>query len=151
MVIQFTIAEQFNLPADKVFIALTDFDETKKWMKGLVSIEKLKGDKVETGSEWRATRKMFGKNASEVFEAVSIIPYKEIKLKVDGARGSSKKGIFLFNYIFSPTATGTQVEMHGEILGFKGFAAFMCKLMMGFFKKSCGKDLKSLKEYLEKG
>ncbi|HET9431010.1 MAG TPA: SRPBCC family protein [Chitinophagaceae bacterium] len=149
MPLQFTASEYFDLPKEKVFEGLTDLDAAKHWMSGYINIEKLKGTRIEPGAEWRETRKMFGRSASEVFEVVSVIPGREIKLRVDGSKGTSKKGEYLFQYLLEEKNGGTDVTLNGEIGGVRGFAAFMGKLFIGSFKKACLKDLRALKAYLE--
>lgn len=149
MPIQFSTTQYFNAPVERVFNGLTDLDDAKNWMRGLVKIEKIKGDRVEPGAVWRETRKMFGKDATEEFEVVSVIPRKEIKLRVDGTKGTSKKGEYLFHYVVQEKNGGTDVTMHGEIAGLKGIAAILGKLFAGMFKKACMKDLLALKAHLE--
>lgn len=145
---QFSATEYFNLPAEKVFAGLTDLDAAQHWMKGFMGIEKIKGTKVEPGAVWRESRKMFGRKATEEFEVVSVIPDKEIRLRIDGSKGSSGKGEFLFHYILNSKDAGTNVTLNGEVKGLKGISAFFFKLFAGSFKKACVKDLQSLHHYL---
>lgn len=149
MPIQFTVTEQFSVAKEKVFDGLTNLDGARDWMKGLVRIEKIKGERVETGAVWRETRKMFGKEATEEFEVTAVIQNKEIRLRVDGTKGSSKKGEYLFRYLLEEKNGGTDVTLNGEIVGLKGFSALFGKLFAGMFKKACRKDLLALKQYLE--
>lgn len=151
MPIQFAVSEHFAAPKEKVFDGLTDLDSAKIWMKGFISIEKIKGSRVETGAVWRETRKMFGKAATEEFEVLSVIPNQEIRLRVDGTKGTSKKGEYLFQYLLEEKNGGTMVTLNGEIKGLRGFSAFMGKLFKGMFKKACIKDVQALKKYLETG
>ncbi len=80
---------------------------------------------------------------------ISAEPYNEIKLRVDGTKGTMGKGEFLFHYKLEEKNGGTDVTFNGEIKGLKGFAGFFAKLFAGSFKKACTKDLKALKNYLE--
>lgn len=149
MSIKFSATQHFSVPKEKVFDGLTNLDGAQDWMKGFVSIEKIKGERIETGSVFRETRKMFGKSATEEFEATHVVPGKEINLRVDGAKGSSKKGEYLFQYLLEDKNGGTDVVMNGEIAGLKGISAFFGKLFVGMFKKACLKDLQALKNHLE--
>lgn len=148
MPLQFTATEHFDLPATKVFEGLTDLDSCQYWMKGFIGIEKIKGSKVEPGAVWRESRKMYGKTATEEFEVVSVVPDKEIKLRIDGTKGTMKKGEFIFQYLLEEKNGGTEVTMNGEVNGLKGISSFFFKLFAGSFKKSCAGDLQSLKAYL---
>jgi carbon monoxide dehydrogenase subunit G len=149
MPIQFSDTTHFDLPKEKVFDGLTDLDAAKYWMKGFVGIEMIKGTKIEPGAVVRETRKMYGKKATEEFEVVSVVPFNDIKLRVDGTKGTMGKGEFLFHYQLEEKDRGTDVTFNGEINGLKGFAAFFGKLFAGSFKKACVKDMQSLKNYLE--
>ena len=149
MAIQFNFEEHFNVPREKVYEALTDLDGAKNWMQGFIGIEKIKGTRIENGAVWRESRKMFGKTATEEFEVISVIPNREIKLRVDGTKGSSKKGEYLFHYILDSEGNGTNVKINGEIAGLKGMAAFFGKMIVGFFKKAHVKEMRALKTYLE--
>jgi uncharacterized protein YndB with AHSA1/START domain len=149
MSIQFTATEHFSVSKEKVFEGLTDLDGAQNWMKGFKSIEKIRGEKIEPGTTWRETRKIFGKAATEEFEVTSVIPSEEIKLRVDGTKGTSKKGEYVFHYLLQEKDGGTDVIMNGEIAGLKGISAFFGKLFLGMFKKACLKDLHALKQHLE--
>lgn len=152
MPVKFSGTQHIAAPREKVFTTLTNLDSPRQWMKGFVKVEILKGhNQVETGSVWRATRKMFGKDSTEEFEATLVKPSSEIRMQIDGTKGTSGKGMYYFQYILEDKNGGTDVTMQGEIAGLKGFAAFMLKLFMSFFKKALMKDLKTLKAYLESG
>ena len=103
------------------------------------------------GTEWKETRKMFGKAASEVFEVTAYDPPARLSLRVDGAKGSTGKGEFLFDYELHSDQGGTLMQMTGEI-NIPGFMAkVMGKLFFGFMKKAIDKDHEALKDYVEKG
>ncbi len=149
MPVQFTITVPFNVTPEKVYDGLTNLGEAHHWMKGYISIEMIKGNKIETGAVFRETRKFFGKPATEEFEVVSAIPNKEIKFRIDGTKGSSKKGEYLFHYALQPNNGGTDLTVDGQIRGLKGFSALMAKLFAGMFKKSHIKELNALRAFLE--
>jgi carbon monoxide dehydrogenase subunit G len=151
MVITFSGTQHIAAPKEKVFDTLTDLEGTKNWMKGFVRAELIKGNKVETGAVWRATRKMFGKDSTEEFEATLVAPPNEVRMQIDGSKGTSGKGMYYFQYLLADKNGGTDITMNGEIVGIRGVMAFIMKLFMGFFKKALMKDLKTLKEYLETG
>ena len=150
MAIKFTLNEHFNVPKKRVFDALTDLDGAQQWMQGFVGIEKIKGNRIENGAVWREKRKMFGKEAVEEFEVIDVKPNDEIRLRVDGTKGTSKRGEYLFQYFLTEQNAGTNVTLNGEIGELKGIAAFFGKLFAGMFRKACLKDLRALKAYLER-
>lgn len=92
---------------------------------------------------------MYGKQASEYFEVVSIEEPKKIILRCDGTKGTMGKGEFIFTYVLTPSDDRTEITLYGEIRGLTGFSKWLGKWMIGPFKKACSKDLDSLKRYLE--
>ncbi len=150
MPISFTTTEHFPLSREQVFEGLTNLNNAHKWMNGFIRIEPIKGTRIEPGAVWRETRKLYGREATEEFEVTGIIPNREINLRVDGSKGTSKKGIFIFQYILNDNNNGTDVTLNGEVQGLKGITALVFKLFSGSFKKACVKDLVNLRTYLTK-
>lgn len=149
MAVAFDTVLVIAAPRERVFSTLTDIDGWPTWMKGLVRVEKLTDGPVGVGTEWRETRKMMGKEGSEVFDITGFDPPRSLSLHVDGAKGATKKGHYCFDYRFEEAPGGTRVVMHGEI-DIPGFMAkVMGKLFIGIFKKACDRDLVALKEHLE--
>ncbi|WP_430786904.1 SRPBCC family protein [Virgibacillus flavescens] len=134
---------------DDVYAGLLDLDAAGNWMQGFVGIKRLDEGPLQVGSQWIETRKMFGKEASEHFEVVELDKPDKIVLRVDGTKGTTGKGEFMFTYLLASSGDGTAVTMHGEIKGLTGISKLFGKMMAGFFKKSCVKDLDALKGYLE--
>ena len=150
MPISFSTTEHFPLSREQVFEGLTNLNNAHKWMNGFIRIEPIKGTRIEPGAVWRETRKLYGREATEEFEVTAIIPNREINLRVDGSKGTSKKGIFIFQYILNDNNNGTDVTLNGEVQGLKGITALVFKLFSGSFKKACVKDLVNLRTYLTK-
>jgi uncharacterized protein YndB with AHSA1/START domain len=154
MAVSFDTVLVISASPERVFSTMTDLDGWSTWMKGLVRVEKLTDGPVGVGTEWRETRKMMGKEGSEVFDITAFDPPRSMSLHVDGAKGASKKGHYRFDYRFEeepngPQGTATRVVMHGEI-DIPGFMAkVMGKLFIGIFKNACDRDLVALKEFLE--
>ncbi len=71
-----------------------------------------------------------------------------LALRVDGSKGTSKRGEYLFEYRLAPENGGTEVTLHGAIRGLGGLAALISKLFVGSFKKACVKDLQALAAHL---
>ncbi|NER80630.1 MAG: hypothetical protein F6K42_13860 [Leptolyngbya sp. SIO1D8] len=145
---EFTIAA----PPSQVIAALTDFDSWHHWMDNLVRIEKLTDGAFNVGTKWRETRKLFGKEASEVFEVTEFEPPQRIALWVDGSQGITGQGEYCFFYTFLPVEkNGTHLTMHSNINMPGILASVFGFLMKGAFKKACDRDLLALKAHLEKG
>jgi uncharacterized protein YndB with AHSA1/START domain len=137
-------------PAERVFEAMTDPTAWPLWMQGLVKVEVLTDLPFQPGTRWRETRKMYGKEASEVFEVIDLASPTRLHLEVDGAQGSTGKGRYRFRYDLTPEAGATRIVMDGEIEMPGFFAGLFTRLMLGTFKKACDRDLDSLKQWLER-
>ncbi|MGO4886665.1 SRPBCC family protein [Anaerobacillus sp. MEB173] len=149
MSIRFEVNRTFQTSKQKAYAALLDLDSAKYWMRGLVGINRLDEGPLQVGSQWKETRKMFGKEASEHFEVVELHEPDKIVLRCDGTKGTTGKGEFLFTYIITSTGNHSEITLHGEIKGLSGLTKLFGKLMAGTFKKACAKDLDALKSYLE--
>jgi Polyketide cyclase / dehydrase and lipid transport len=149
MSIRFESQKVFKVSKQKAYTALLDLDSAKHWMQGFVGIERFDKGPLKVGSEWKETRKMFGKEASEHFEVVELKAPDKIVLRCDGTKGTTGKGEFLFTYILSSIDNNTEVKLNGEINGLSGLSKIFGKLIVGSFKKACEKDLDALKKHLE--
>jgi carbon monoxide dehydrogenase subunit G len=149
MPIEFTLTQHVAEAPDRVFHALIDLDSAADWMPGFVRIEKLGQGEFAVGSEWRETRKFFGKEATEQFEVTRCESPSQLSVRVDGRKGSSRRGEYLFDYSLQPKDSGTEVTLHGSISGLGRFGTLVSRLFVGQFKKACANDLRALAEHLE--
>lgn len=149
MSLQFEVKEIFPVPQEKAFDALLDLDAAKHWMEGLVGMERLDEGPMKLGSEWKETRKMYGTVASEYFEVVELERPNKIVLHVDGTKGTTGKGFYIYTYTLRSIDEGTEVTLQGEISGLTGLAKVLGKLMKNTFAKAAAKELVNLKNYLE--
>lgn len=150
MSIQFEVKRSIHVSQEKAFMSLLDLDAARQWMQGLVRMERLDEGPMKAGSQWKETRKMFGKEASEQFEVLELKPSEKIVLRCDGTKGTTGQGEYIFTYRISSAGESSVVTLHGEIKGLKGMAKLLGKMVGGSFKKACAKDLDALKDYLEK-
>jgi carbon monoxide dehydrogenase subunit G len=139
-----------RVSTEKAYDGLLDLEAARNWMQGLVRIERLDEGPMQEGSEWKETRKMFGKEATEHFEVVELHEPDKIVLRCDGTKGTTGKGEFVFTYLIATSGEHSEVTLDGEIKGLTGLTKIFGKLMAGTFKKACAKDLDSLKSYLER-
>lgn len=144
----FSTIVYIEAPPAMVFDALSNLAETKEWMPNFVSIEMLTPGPVGAGTEWLETRKTFGKQSTEHFRVTRWHPPSRLDIRVDGTRGTTGRGEYLFTYELMPERSGTNVELVGEIrMG--GVWDVIGRLFIGSFKKACHKDLEALKIHLE--
>ena len=137
-------------PPERVWAGLVDVDRMGEWMKGLVKIERLTEGPLAVGSQFSETRKMFGREATEVFEVTKFEPPRLLELYVDGKKGSSGCGEYRFRHILTPEGAGTRLVLDGEIGGQSGCMALIGKVMIGPMKKAFRKELASFGAWVER-
>jgi carbon monoxide dehydrogenase subunit G len=149
MALHFEFSEHIEASPERVYDALTDTDAFEDFIDGEASIERLDDGLLDVGSEWKETRKMFGKDATEYFEVVELEPPRRVGFFVDGSRGSSGRGKYHYVYVLEPSESGTRLVLDArmEEMGFLG--AIFGRLFSGTFKKPIRKDIDGLRDYLE--
>jgi uncharacterized protein YndB with AHSA1/START domain len=151
MAIRLQCREVVDAPPERVFPALADPEMVARWMPGFVRFERLTEGPVGAGSRFREVRRMFGREAAEVFEVREFDPPRTLGLFVDGRNGSSKKGEFHFVYRLEGRGGRTEVVLDGEVAGMGRFLEFLGRLLAGTMRKSCDRDLAAMKAFVEKG
>ena len=147
---RFELAETVAAPPDKVFRLTTDVDRFGEWMPGFVRVEKLTPGPLKTGSRFRETRKLFGRESTEEFEATLVDAPRALELFIDGTKGTSGKGEFRFRYAFEHSGEGTLVALAGEVTKMGCIGSVFGFLFAGMFKKMIGKDMTAMKAWIEK-
>lgn len=150
MALTFTLTEHIAAPPERVYAHLIDIQTWAEWMPNLVRIETLTPPPFGAGTQWRETRKMYGREASEHFEVTAFTPPRSLSLFVDGRKGSSGKVEYRFDYVFVPEGSGTRLELRAEISGMGWFMALIGRLMIGMFKKAIAQDNAAFKAYVER-
>lgn len=150
MDLELDIETRIAAPPAAVWAAMTDTDAWTEWMMGLVRIDMLTDGPMAEGSRWREVRKIFGKEAAEVFEVTAFEPGQRFDLYVDGSQGATGSGEYRFQQVLHPDGDGTRLHVHGVITVEGGFLKrMMGKLMVGPMKASMTKDFESLKAHVE--
>jgi uncharacterized protein YndB with AHSA1/START domain len=144
----FTTSVYVEAPPPVVFASLGDIERWKDWVPDFVNVEKLTAGPFGPGTEWRETRKMFGKSSTEHFRVTRYEPPSRVDLLIDGSKGTSGRGEYRFTYELVPERNGTNVELTGDIR-MPGLWSLLSKFMVGTFRKACHKDLEALKSHLE--
>jgi uncharacterized protein YndB with AHSA1/START domain len=152
MPLTFQIEQTIAAPPARVFAAFTDLDSMGAWMDGFVKNERLTPGAVGKGAQFRQTRKMFGREASEVFEVTEFDPPRAFALFVDGSKGSSRGGWFKIRHAMAPSGTGTALTLSVECGGASGCLALLGRFVFGpMMKKAIAKDLAAFKSWVESG
>ncbi len=119
-------------------------------MTRLVEIRRLDNGPIQVGTQWKETRKMLGKEASEHFEVYELNKPDKIVLYCDGTKGSTGKGEYIYTYIIESDGNDSRVNLYGEIKGLTGVAKLFGKMMAGTFIKSMCKRFRCIKRILRK-
>lgn len=151
MPIEFTMSKEIEAPPERVFEVMTDIPGAHTWMPNLIGMEMLTEGDFRVGSKWRETRKMFGKEASEVFEVTRLDPGRRFDVYVDGSLGSSRSGEYRFRHDVVAVSGGTRVTLSGEIGGMSKLMELVGRLFAGPMKKAIAKDLDAMKAHIETG
>jgi uncharacterized protein YndB with AHSA1/START domain len=131
MPIQFEVTATVQATPEELFDALTDLAGAARWMPGLVRLEPLGDGAGTVGGGWRETRRVFGREATEEFEVTEHDRPRRLGLRVDGSRGSSGRGEYLFAYRLLPRDGGTEVRLSAEVRGLSGVAGVLGRLSPG--------------------
>lgn len=150
MAIEFEMQREAEAPPARVWEALTDIDSWHEWMPNLVRIEKLTEGPLREGSRWREVRKMFGREAAEVFEVRELEPGRRMELYVDGSLGSSKRGEYRFVHtVEARGGVASTVKLAGSIGGMGKIMETVGRLFAGSMKKMIAKDLEAMVAWAE--
>jgi carbon monoxide dehydrogenase subunit G len=142
-----TVTERIAAPPETVFAAASNFGEAAGTIRGILRVEMLTPGPVGVGTRFRETRKMFGKEASEVMTVSEFEPPHRYVLLAE-SHGSRYRSELRFD----PAGGGTDVTMtfQAEPLTFGAkVMSFVFRPMMKSVSKLCAQDLVDLKQSVE--
>ncbi|HEX6909628.1 MAG TPA: SRPBCC family protein, partial [Longimicrobium sp.] len=132
-----------------VFQALTDLEGAARWMPGIAQVERVGEVREGVGSRWRETRVMRGKEVTEELEVTHHHPPSHLTLRIDGTRGTSGRGTYVFDYHLAQRVGGTEVRMNARIDGsLPPMLGWMGPLLAPLIKRECARDLRALAQHL---
>ena len=149
MSMRFHVQQQIDASPVLVFRTLTDLRNAGRWMRALVRIKPMTNGPLRVGSRWRETRRMLGREVLEEIEVTEMEPPERLVLRMDGSRGTSKRGEFLFHYRLVPDDGGTRVELDGEIRETGPLMEWLGKVLVEPYRKAAAADLETLAGYLK--
>lgn len=136
---RFTLTKSVAAPPADVYAVFTDLDRLPAHIPGIKKIERVTPGPFGVGTTFRETRVMFGREATETFEAVAVDPGRAFTL-----RAMSCGSEFVVEHRFVPDGAGTRVEMEVTMRAVSLFARLMSplgRLMAGTMKKAIAGDL----------
>ncbi len=144
-----TLKQHIQAPIDEVFARATDFPNAANVIRGIEKLEMLTDGPVGTGTSFRETRVMFGKEATEDMTVQRFEPPRLYTLFA-ASHGSE----YLSTYTLTERDGGTDLEWHFEATPVSFFAKVMsfllAKMMRKTILKECSKDLDDLRAAIEK-
>jgi len=146
MPLTFSMTHHFAAPPEVVFDTMTDPEQFRHWMNNFVRAEVLTEGPIGVGSRIAETRKIGGREATEVFEITHYDPPHASSMHVD----SSMKSVYDFDFRFEPEGDGTHMIMDARIEGSGCLTKILGKSMIGMFRMAMQKDWDNLDRYLRK-
>lgn len=139
---------EFDVPPEALFDGFSDVESFGEWMPNFVGVDRLNDVRGE-GAEWAETRRMFGRDAREVFRVVRWEPPHHIGLFVDGTKGTTGRGEFHFDYRLEPTPNGTRLHMEGRVEGMGVLGKVIGVFMKKAFRKAMDADMAAFSAWVK--
>ena len=138
----FVLTKSVAAPPAVVYAVCTDLDRLPERLPAITKIERVTPGPFGVGTVFRETRVMFGREATETFEATAVDPGRSFTL-----RAMSCGCEFVVEHRFVPEGAGTRVELETQMRPVTFFAKLMSplgKMMAGSMKKAIAADLDTL-------
>jgi carbon monoxide dehydrogenase subunit G len=146
---QLSVSTHINSSPDKVWQAITDFEDCANWINGIIDLEIL--DEPEeglVGFTWLETRKMFGKIAVETMWITDCVDGESYT-----TRAESGGAIYVSKLTVTPQGESSLLTMEFADLSDSLFVNLKSSIMGLFMKKMMIKmledDLVDIKKYVE--
>jgi carbon monoxide dehydrogenase subunit G len=139
--------ETVEAPIEKVFDVFSDFPNAAQRIEGIERVEMLTDGPVGSGTRFKETRIMFGRETTEEMQVTNFEPNKSYLVEADSC-GSH----FQTEFRFSQEGNRTLVEMEMTTTANTLFAKLMSPLgflMSGTMKKCMIDDINQLKQHCE--
>lgn len=129
-------------PPAKVFAVASDFPNGARTVKAITKMEMLTPGPVGVGTRFRETRTMFGREATEEMQVTAFDPPRSYALEA-----KSHGCHYMTELHFTPSGTGTEIEMRFKAVPLTFMAKVMGTLMRFMSKKMmqmCSQDLEDI-------
>src|SRR5690554_4166628 len=136
-------------PIEEVWSVITDFKNCAEFIHGITKIEVLEEpENTLLGFKWKETRKMFGKEATEVMWITDFVENEFYQTKAE-----SHSSIYTSRLTVKTVDNQTQLTMsfssEAQNLVAKILSGLMGFMVKGAMKKAVLKDLSDIKNHLE--
>ena len=136
-------------PKENVWKAITDIENSAVMISSIIAIEVLEKPEVGfPGFKWKETRKMFGKEATEIMWVTDSVEYEYYS-----TRAESHGSVYISRLSLTESAQNTILTMsfsgEAKSLVAKIFSTLMGFIIKGSIVKELQKDLVDIKQYVE--
>ena len=147
----FRLTETIQAPLDRVFALANDIDRAMEWLPGGVRIEKLTEGPVRLGTRYRETRRILGRDDTEIYEVTAYDPPNRSEVSADGSQGTAGRGLFRFQIEFAAAGpNATRIVLHGSATRLGCVGVVFYPVVRGIMKKHIVADLAGLKHWIER-
>jgi hypothetical protein len=141
------LTQLFDRPATEVFAVFTDLRRAPERVRGIKHIAVLTDGPMRVGTQFRETRVMFGRDASELMTVTEFTPDRSYAVSATSCGCD-----FRTEFRFIPTGNRTRVEMEISSTPTTLMAKLMAPLgvvMARSMKRLCAQELDDLKQAIE--
>ncbi len=137
-------------PKENVWKAITDIEDSAKMISSIIAIDVLEKPQVGfLGFKWQETRKMFGKEATEIMWVTD-----SLENEYYSTRAESHGSVYISRLSLVDSGANTILTMSfsGEASSLiaKIISTLMSFIIKGSIEKELQKDLVDIKQYVEK-
>lgn len=143
----FQITQEIEAPVDRVFQKATAFSEFPNFIDGITKIEWLTEGEIGRGAKFRETRRIFGKEASEV---MTITEWEPPALYVTSASGSGC--VYRTEFRFTASDGRSRIDMTFSATPQNWMAKLLARMMAPMIKQckaAAEADLRDIKAVAE--
>jgi carbon monoxide dehydrogenase subunit G len=149
--VEIRITETIHAPVERVFALANDIDRAMEWLPAGVRIEKLTESPVRVGTRYRETRRILGRDDTEIYEVTVYDPPRRSEVCADGAQGTAGRGLFRFRIDFASTGPdATRVELAGSATRLGCVGVVFHPVVRSVLTRNTVADLAGLKAWIER-
>lgn len=141
------VSTQIDAPVERVFALFTDLGKAEENIDGIKKLELLTSGPIGKGTQFRETRVMLGKEATEEMEITEFEPNESYRVEAESCGAK-----YITKYSFQPKGDTTVVRMsfEGKPLTFAAKLMSPAMLLMAKSVRQClESDMACLKRIAE--
>lgn len=140
---EFELSEWINAAPEMVFAVMTDLARAPEVIKSVRQMEKLTDGPVGTGTRFRETRVVNGKEAQTELTVIAYQPPRHYGVSAE------QSGVTVtYTYTLVPENGGTRVQLQANITG-GGLKKLVLPVVASIMKREDGNHLENLKTAVE--